>query len=314
MPEIAVRGYRCDDEPDLLATWNAALPYDPIDRATLQRKVLLDPNFDPDWLLIAEAEEKTIGFCLCLIRRVPMDDLDMQPRRGWITAMGVRPGWRRRGAGSALLERAMQLFQEAGRSEVLIAPYTPNYFVPGVDEERYADGLEFLQARGFEVVSRPVSMDASIVLFDYDEWKPREDRLRDRGIEVRALRMQEIPAFTGFLKAHMPTDWLRHARELLLDAIRGLASEEQFVVALMDGEIVGYCQFDGAHFGPFGVRDDMQGQGVGTVLLAKCLQAMRAHGLHNAWVLWTSDDVADNVYARFGFRRTRRFSILRRAL
>jgi mycothiol synthase len=77
---------------------------------------------------------------------------------------------------------------------------------------------------------------------------------------------------------------------------------------------LGYCQFEGEHFGPFGVREDCQNQGIGTVLLAHCLQAMRAAGHHNAWVLWTSDDTAAKVYSRFGFTVTRRFAVLRREL
>ncbi len=311
---VTVRGYRGSDEPALLALWNAALPFDPIDHRTFHRKVLLDPNFDPDWLLVAEAEGKLVGFCLCLIRRVPMEKVGMEPERGWMTAFGVHPEWRRKGIGSALLERALQLFHDAHRLEVLLSPYTPNYFVPGVDERNYAEGLSFFIKRGFEVVTRPLSMDANIVLFDYTPYAKRERQLNEQGIEVRALQPCEVPELMAFLRGHMPGDWVRHARELLLDIARGGGDYDQFVVAWHGGEIVGYCQFEGEHFGPFGVRSDMQGRGIGTVLMAKCLQMMRRKGLHNAWVLWTSDEAAQRIYHRFGFKETRRFSILRKRL
>jgi mycothiol synthase len=311
---MVVRGYRSEDEAALLQTWGAALPFDPLDPRTFRRKVLLDPNFDPDWLLVAESDARPIGFCLCLIRRHPTEGLGLEPGRGWITAMGVHPEWRRQGVGSALLERALDLFRGANRSEVLIAPYTPHYFVPGVDVDRYSEGLAFLQQRGFEVASRPLSMDANIALFDYGKWEAQEEELRERGIAIRAMRPHETPALLGFLKAHMPEDWVRHARELLLDMTRGLADEEQITIAVRDGELLGYCQFEGEHFGPFGVRSDMRGQGIGSLLLAKCLLTMRRQSHHNAWLLWTSDDAAEKVYARFGFRETRRFAILRRRL
>ena len=311
---VSLRPYRCSDERSLLALWNAALPHDPIDAQTLRRKVLLDPNFDPARLLVAEVEGRLAGFCLCLIRRVPMEGGGLEPERGWITAFGVAPEVRRQGLGSALLERALELFRSAGRSEVSIAPYVPNYFVPGVDESHYAEGLAFLQGCGFEVVSRPLSMDASIVLFDYAPFQAREDGLREEGIEVRSLRAHEMPLLLTFLREHTSPDWLRDARELLTDTTRGLATAAQFTVAVTDGQIVGYCQFRGEHFGPFGVREDLRGRGIGTVLLAKCLETMKTHGLHNAWVLWTSDETAERVYSRFGFRETRRFSVLRRAV
>ncbi|MBM3473624.1 MAG: GNAT family N-acetyltransferase [Armatimonadetes bacterium] len=326
---LTVRSYRHSDEASLVALWNAALLCDPIEVPTFRRKVLLDPNFDREWLLVAETEGGLAGFCLCLRRRVPMGSGGLEPERGWITAYGVAPECRRQGVGSALLDRALDLLRSAGRREVLVAPYTPNYFVPGVDEAHYAEGLAFLRMRGFEVTSRPLSMDANIVLFDYAPYQPREEALRAQGIEVRALRGDELPLLLAFLEAHASPDWLREARELLIDTTRGLASLEQITVAVRGTggspvseatasrasrachEVVGYCQFRGEHFGPFGVREDLRGQGVGTVLLAKCLQTMREHGLHNAWVLWTSDENADRVYSRFGFRETRRFAVLR---
>lgn len=311
---VKVRGYRSHDEGQLLALWNVALPYDPIDRRTFHRKVLLDANFDPDRLLVAEVEGQLVGFCLGLVRRVPMEKVGLEPERGWITAFGVHPTWRGQGVGTMLLERALRWFQETGRSEVLISPYTPNYFVPGVDERHYADGLAFFRRHGFEVIARPLSMDANIVLFDATPYAEREERLREQGIEVRTLRPQEVPDLMAFLKAHMPGDWVRHARDLLLDITKGLGDYDQFLIAVADGEIVGYCQFEGEHFGPYGVRSDMQGRGIGTVLMARCLQTMRRKGLHHAWVLWTSDETARKVYSRFGFQETRRFAILRKRL
>jgi ribosomal protein S18 acetylase RimI-like enzyme len=243
-----------------------------------------------------------------------MEGAGLEPERGWITSLGVHPGRWGRGAGSALLDRAQALFREAGRREALLSPYTPNYFVPGVDVVRYARGLAFLERRGFEVISRPLSMDANIVLFDEDRWRKGEGALREEGIEVRGLRPGEIPSLMEFLKAHMPGDWARHAREALLDALRDAGEEPPFIVAVRDAEVVGYCQFEGEHFGPFGVRTDMQGRGIGTLAMARCLAAMRRRGHHNAWVLWTSDEAARRVYDRFGFRETRRFAILRRRL
>ena len=138
MSHVIIRGYRGGDEGELLSVWNAALPFDTIDAATFRRKVLLDPNFHPDRLLVAEADHRIVGFCLCLIRRVPLEGTGLEPERGWITSMGVAPGADRRGIGATLLSTACELFVEAERTSISIAPYAPNYFSPGVDVERYA--------------------------------------------------------------------------------------------------------------------------------------------------------------------------------
>lgn len=314
MTDIRIRGYRSEDEAALLALWSASLPFDPIDPATFRLKVLLDPNFHPDWLLVAQREGQLAGFCLCLIRRVPMDKGGLDPEYGWITAMGVHPDQRRQGIGAALIDKAVELFRSEGRRQVFLASYTPNYFVPGVDVHHYAEGLAFLEKRGFAVTSRPISMDANIVLLDPRPYQERERALLAKGIQIIPLEPHQLPDLMGFLQEHMPGDWVRHARELLSDITRGRGSWAQFTLAWRQGQMVGYCQFEGEHFGPFGVREGMQGRGIGTALLARCLRAMQEQGHHHAWVLWTSDENADKVYGRFGFKETRRFAVLRRQL
>lgn len=312
--ESEIRAYRSEDEAELLSLWSRSLPFDPVDERTFRRKVLLDPNFNCEWLPTAHAGGKLVGFCLCLIRRVPLDKVGLEPERGWITAMGVSPEHRRHGVGTSLLDRALQLFAEAGRREVLIAPYTPNYFVPGVDVNRYADGVAFFEKHGFATVSRPLSMDANLVTIDLEPYRSRQAALLERGVSVRSLEANETPALMSFLSGHMPGDWVRHARDVLIDLTRGIGGYEQFTIAVRGREILGYCQFEGEHFGPFGVREGLQGQGIGTVLMAHCLETMRRRGLHNAWVLWTSDEAAERVYGRFGFHETRRFAVMRRTL
>lgn len=310
MADVIIRGYQPDDEPALLALWEEALPLDAIDAATFRAKVLADANFDPDWLLLAETDGVLDGFLLAIIRREPFAGVGLEPQRGWITAFGVRPEARGRGLGTALLDSALGLFAAAGRESVAIAPYVPNYFVPGVDESAYADGLAWLLRRGFEVVSRPLSMDANLVNLDFAPYIARRAELARSGTEVRALAEGEEPALFDFLAASQPPDWLRAARELLSRP----GGCEQVVVAVEAGRVVGYCQFAGEHFGPFGVAAEQRGRGLGTLLLATALQTMRRRGLHNAWVLWTCDDAADRVYRRFGFGETRRFAVVRRRL
>lgn len=314
MTGIQIRGYRGTDEEALLDLWGDSLPFDPIDAPTFRLKVLLDPNFHPDWLLVAEKEGRLAGFCLCLIRRVAMDKGGLDPESGWITALGVHPEQRRQGVGAALIDRAVELFRGAGRKQVSLSPYTPNYFVPGVDMSHYAEGLAFLEKRGFAITSRPISMDANIVLLDPRPYQERERILATQGTQIQALQPHQLPDLMAFLQEHMPGDWVRHGRELLAQISRGQGTWAQFTLAWHQDQVVGYCQFEGEHFGPFGVREGLQGQGIGTALLARCLRAMQEQGHHHAWVLWTSDENADKVYGRFGFKETRRFAVLRRLL
>ena len=86
MTHATIRGYRPDDEAAVLGVWNAALWADPINATTWRAKVVLDPNFDPDGCLVAEADGTVRGFLLSLVRRVPFFGQGYDPDRAWITA------------------------------------------------------------------------------------------------------------------------------------------------------------------------------------------------------------------------------------
>jgi GNAT superfamily N-acetyltransferase len=84
-------------------------------------------------------------------------------------------------------------------------------------------------------------------------------------------------------------------------------------VAREGEEIAGYCQHTSERFGPFGVREDYRGRGIGLVLLCRCLERMKGKGYHHAWFLWAGERAA-HLYARVGFHEARRFSVLKREL
>jgi len=111
----------------------------------------------------------------------------------------------------------------------------------------------------------------------------------------------------------MPSDWVSVERRNLRKIAEGGFHQEQVMVVTKGDDIIGYCQFEGSHFGPFGVSDAFQGRGIGTVLLARTLERMRQEGYHDAWVMWT-DDIAAKVYGKFGFKETRRFALLKKNL
>ena len=103
MPQtsITIRPYRGQEEGALLALWNAVMTHDRITPAVFRTKVLLDLNFHPEGLLVAEqADGRLAGFVLSLARRVPQFLDGMQPTSAWITAFGVDPALRRQGIGS----------------------------------------------------------------------------------------------------------------------------------------------------------------------------------------------------------------------
>ena len=100
---IAIRPYRGADEAALLELWNETLARDHIDATRFRTQVLLDANFDPTGLLLAEVEGQLAGFVLSIVRQTPLFLQGLEPELAWITAFGVRPARQRQGIGRPTL-------------------------------------------------------------------------------------------------------------------------------------------------------------------------------------------------------------------
>ena len=305
MGEIIIRSHRDEPPEVLVALWNRSLGHDPIDRRSFVRKVFLDANFRREGLILAFHGDYPVGFCLSITRHVALEHDPPDDPNGYITAFGVDPAHAGGGTGTRLFDAAERYIATQGKKRILIAPYVPNYFVPGVDEKAYPGAGEFLLARGYRRTGEALAMDALLLERDPIAGSGEaEAALAARGVTVRPLTEGLIPAFFEFLRAEAPADWCRHARQILMEG----APAEHVTVALSGDRVVGYCQFEGSHFGPFGVAESERGKGIGTALLARSLARMKARGEHCAWVVWTGEKAA-GLYERLGFQRTRVFTL-----
>jgi mycothiol synthase len=312
---ITIRPYRGADEASLIALWNATLTQDRINESVFRTKVLLDPNFTPAGLLLAESDGELRGFVLSLTRQAPLFLQGLEPETAWITAFGVHPDFRRQGIGQQLLDAALIRLTRLGRKRVLISPYTPNYFIPGVDIAAYADAVAFLQANGWAITSQPISMRTDVTSFqiplgilELEAKHAREDQ-----IVVRPVQSTDLPELMPFIVQHFGWDWYRFAQEYLLELFGAGSDEICFLVATWGDHIIGYCQQRRERFGPFGVAEQVRNKGIGRLLLFRCLDAMRIKGFHCAWFLWTGQN-ASRLYSLAGFKPVRQFAVMKRDL
>ena len=318
-----IRPYRGADEPELIELWNATMTHDRINASGFRTRVLLDPNFHPAGLLVAEAQGNPVGFVLSIARQVPLFLQGLEPEVGWITAFGVRSSFQRQGIGRALFERAIARLAELGRERILISPYTPNYFIPGVDVDAYPAAVAFLAASGWRTISQPISMRVELTGFRIPpEIAALETRLAGERITVRLVQPADLPELMPFIATTFGWDWYRFAQEYLLELFGPGSDQICFLVAtqastgasaLGDERIVGYCQQRRERFGPFGVAPEMRNKGIGRVLLFRCLAEMPAKGFQCAWFLWTGKEAA-RLYSLAGFKQVRQFAVMQRAI
>jgi GNAT superfamily N-acetyltransferase len=317
MPMESFRGEHLDGVMEVL---HGALVADPMSRATFVRKVLLDPNFDPDGAPVAFRDSRIAGFALALVRRVPLEDAPPDTGSGYITLIAVAPWARRQGIGAELLARAEGHLRAKGCTQALISPYAPGYFTPGVDVDAYADALAFLEKCGYAAFSRPIAMEtdlagasaSSATGVRIPEWVlQRERELAAQGTVIEPYTPQRLPALFAFLRDHFPGDWQRFARSAADRIEQGEPATRLWIAATGD-RVVGYSHHEVERFGPIGVAPDWRGRGIGHVLMYRTLEAMRRQSLHTAWFMWTDERTAERLYRGAGFRVTRRFAVLRK--
>lgn len=313
---MEVRPYHGQDEDALLAIWQSAMSHDPISASRFRTQVLLDPNFHPANLPVAIKNRRLVGFLLCLTRHIPFYAQGIEPDHAWITAFGVHSEFRRMGVGTALFDYIIDKLRSEERTILEISPYVPNYFVPGVDTAAYSDAILFLtQQFQFSLLYHAISMGVNLTHFQmpsdtYDQLQLRE---QDDRLTIRPIESADITELMPFLIDHFGWDWYRHAQSYLSEYFGNNPHQICFLVARLNGEVIGFCQQRGERFGPFGVHEDCRGRGIGKQLLFTCLNTMRAKNVHYAYFLWT-DEKAARLYAKAGFERQREFAVLRKML
>jgi mycothiol synthase len=92
-------------------------------------------GFDPSLWFLAEAGGEAAGVALCKPH-------DAEPGLGWVSVLGVRRAWRRRGLGRALLLHAFHVFRQRGFSGVGL----------GVDAESLTGAVRLYENAGMRVV------------------------------------------------------------------------------------------------------------------------------------------------------------------
>jgi mycothiol synthase len=109
----------------------------PEDYDEWEHHLLRSGDFDPAlWQLACDGDE-IAGVCIC---RVAPGDREL----GWVRELGVRPPWRRRGLGTALLLGAFGLFWERGMRAVGL----------GVDGENTTGAVRLYESAGMRVAHR----------------------------------------------------------------------------------------------------------------------------------------------------------------
>ncbi|MCP4245515.1 MAG: GNAT family N-acetyltransferase [bacterium] len=309
----SIRPFQGSDLEQTVAVWNRALRRDPISVSRFASWLMGDPDYWPgpeSGFSVATDRDRPVGFLRTIIRRCPNDRVGLEPTEGWLPVMAIDPTFQRRGIGGALLQAGIDYLRKADRKRVWVCGNTgsaPGYVFPGVDKDAYAGALALLTKEGFTVDHEPVAMSGDVVDFDVTGYRQYAWEV-GREVEVVTLTPGRAQDFMAFLAEAFPGDWSIAARMKI-----AAGDLDRILIAEAGGSIVGYCQWDGEHFGPFGVTAELRGRRVGAKLFVEAVRRIRAADGRTVWFNWANEDAA-RFYRRFGLRETRRFAVMRKEL
>jgi GNAT superfamily N-acetyltransferase len=307
---VDIREYQVEDSERLCSVWNESLVQDRINLAGFYRRVIFDVNFDPGKLLIAVDGDKFLGFIYAVKRRTPDEVYSMEPERGWIAAMGVKPSRRGQGTGRALIAEAEKKLIGEGAKRIDVGPYTTNYICPGVDSEHYAPGLRFFTKNGYAKDGSACSMHMNLRGFSVpDRYVEKKKALMSMGYSFTAFKPRDALDLFAFLRGNF-VQWLPDVRNAIL---AGRAEETLILAHDREGRTAGFVlrAMDGTpeRFGPFGVSPALQGIGLGAVLFHEMMENMVASRIFYTYFLW-GDGRNPEIYGSWGMKIYRSYAML----
>ncbi|MEA3431181.1 MAG: GNAT family N-acetyltransferase [candidate division WOR-3 bacterium] len=310
--DVKIKNFKEENTQEVVNLWNLSLIQDNITFEEFEKKVIKDPNLDPCGVPVAEKDGKIVGFAISIVRKVPNNGLGLEEDRGWVTMIFIHPEYRRQGIGTMLLNRCVEFIRSKNRKVIWVCGLTgssPNYFFPGIDVDRYKTAVELFKKIGFVINHTAVQMERTLEgYFIPEDIRIAEENLNKEGITVRLLHKGKEKQLLDFLWEHFPGDWHRHTEMALSE--RG--TQDRFFIALKGKEIVGYCHYEGDHFGPFFVRPDLRYKKIGAVIFHKCVERMKNDlKLNKVWFRWADEPKPADFYRRYDMKVTRRYAIMR---
>ena len=300
---MEIRTYSQKYEAQVVDLWNETMTADPITVQKFRTQALFDDNFDPELCYVALEGDQVVGFCLGMRRKFPYMERGLEPDRGWIVALFVKESFRRKGIGTALMQRAEGDMRQRGAKNITLFAYSPGYFFPGVDGENYPASIPFFEKLGYIAGKHEYSMCKDLHGFRLTpEAMAKKTDAEFKGYRFVNFTYDRSLELLEFNKEQFGGGWKRNA---LIAMRNGTAEDLILLVISPEDRICGFCMrmIDGnpARFGPIGIDKNLRNDGLGSILLDFAQQEMVKRGIYHMFFIST-DDPGRRYYERKGVR------------
>jgi ribosomal protein S18 acetylase RimI-like enzyme len=124
--------------------------FEPVSEHDWDMFFLKRADFRPDLTFAALQGDEVVGFSFNVVNRETNERYSVQ--EGWVSDLGVRRAWRKRGIASALLCASMRTFKAAGLDDAML----------GVDTENSTGALRLYERLGFIQVKRLIAFEKPV--------------------------------------------------------------------------------------------------------------------------------------------------------
>jgi mycothiol synthase len=266
-----------DEDLDKIASLCAeALTCDAEDARHLPQLLWDSPTSRPDLKLVAEADEGILGVAFSALHA----DGDGPPV-GFIDLLAVAPTAQRQGHGRGLLAAAEDTLKRAGVAETHLGGNAPCYAWPGIDLD-YTAAMRLAESAGYTESYEAFNMSVDLTAASLDT-ASAEKRFNESGIAVRPLAASDEPDFSSWVTQYWSANWAWEASRSLV------RNEAKCFVATRGSDLIAFAAFGAGRpswFGPMGTVPAEQRQGLGAVLLKRCLAEQRSSGLSRSTIAW----------------------------
>ena len=323
--KVLIRPYNPNlDTGALLSLWQAALGDTwPMRDDLLWRQLTEHRFYRGDDHLVAVAGEEIVGFVGTQVDR--WEGVTDSKRGGGISVVLVHPDWQRQGIGTRLHEAALAQLRREGVQELRLGGGGAYRFWPGVPTD-LPGAYEFFAACGWPLEPDRRSCDLVRDLSDFRVPSAMRARLAEEDITIRPAREDEVEAVIAFEYEHFP-GWAAG-----FVYMRELGDYQNMLVAFdPDMGIVGTLMLHtpasrwltanvtwktmlGDSLGGIsavGVAASERGRGIGIGMVAVSSDVLRARGVGNCHIDWTS--IVD-FYGKLGYTVWREYWMSTRTL
>jgi len=285
------------DLPELIELAHTTAYERPLNEAALRARTFDEISVRRDLLLGAREDGRLVGFLLSVVRE----------NRGIITLFGVHPDYRRRGIATDLIHTFHERCWAQGLTQVAAEGSGPGYFWPGVELCRSA-AISLLMKEDYET-DRNARVDMRVDLDSADlDTASAEEALAGQGIAIRRATADDLASTKGLALQFFSRGWLLEVEDVQR------FSPTPLYVAVHGDEVIAFAVYDVTGygcFGPTGTRPDMRRRGIGSVLLKRCAQDLRARGDSIMEICWAgpvnfyTNEIGAQIHrAYWGFRKT----------